>query len=373
MVLERADRCHHDDGVGLQAGQAALDVQELLSAQVGAEAGLGDAVVAQRAGHLRGHDGVAAVRDVGERAAVHERRRALERLHEVGLERVLEQRGHGALGVQVVRGDGLVVEGVADHDAAEALLQVGDAGGQAEDGHDLAGHGDVEAVLARHAVGPAAQAAHDVAQLAVVHVHHALPRDLADVDAQFVAVMDVRVEQRREQVVGRSDGVEVAGEVQVDVLHGDDLGVSAACGTALDAEHRAQAGLAQRNDGVLAALLQRVGQAHRGGGLALAGRRGVDGRHEHQLARRVLLVAQQVVVHLSLRGSVLLQVLLGHTRLLRDGADGLRSRCLGDFDVGQHVGASLSSGCGRAPSLGEAHERSAIVAASPVCHGTGAC
>ena len=50
VVLERADRRHHDDGVGLQAGQAALDVQELLRAQVGAEAGLGDAVVAQRAG-----------------------------------------------------------------------------------------------------------------------------------------------------------------------------------------------------------------------------------------------------------------------------------------------------------------------------------
>ena len=33
-----------------------------------------------------------------------------------------------------------------------------------------AGHGDVEAVLAGHAVGFAAQAVHDVAQLAVVHV-----------------------------------------------------------------------------------------------------------------------------------------------------------------------------------------------------------
>ena len=50
VVLERADRGHHDHGVGLQAGQAALDVQELLRAQVGAEAGLGDGVVAQRAG-----------------------------------------------------------------------------------------------------------------------------------------------------------------------------------------------------------------------------------------------------------------------------------------------------------------------------------
>ena len=48
--------------------------------------------------------------------------------------------------------------------------------GQAENGHDLAGHGDVEAVLPRHAVGLAAQAVHDEAQLAVVHVHAALAR-----------------------------------------------------------------------------------------------------------------------------------------------------------------------------------------------------
>ena len=246
--------------------------------------------------------------------------------------------------MQVVRGDGLVVEGVADHDAAEAFLQVGDGSGQAEDGHNLAGHGDVEAVLARHAVGPAAQAAHDVAQLAVVHVHDALPRDLAHVDVQLVAVVDVRVKQRRQQVVGRTDGVEVAREVQVDVFHGDDLGISAARSAAFDAEHGAQAGLAQRHHGVFALTVQRIGQTDGGGGFAFAGRRGVDGRHQHQLARRVLLVAQQVVVDFRLRGSVLLKVLLRHAHLLSDGADGLRGCSLGDFDVGQHVGPSLSSG-----------------------------
>ena len=87
------------------------------------------------------------------------------------------------LGMQVVSGDGLVVVGVAHHDAAQALLEVSDGSGQAEDGHDFGSHRDVEAVLARHAIGLAAQAVHDEAQLAIVHVDHALPRDLAHVDA----------------------------------------------------------------------------------------------------------------------------------------------------------------------------------------------
>ena len=43
-----------------------------------------------------------------------------------------------------------------------------------------------------------------------------------------------------EQVVRRGDGVEVAGEVQVDLVHRHDLGVAAARRAALHAEHRAQ-------------------------------------------------------------------------------------------------------------------------------------
>ena len=42
VELERAHRCDEHDDVGSQAGLAALDVDELLGAQVGAEAGFGD-------------------------------------------------------------------------------------------------------------------------------------------------------------------------------------------------------------------------------------------------------------------------------------------------------------------------------------------
>ena len=44
-----------------------------------------------------------------------------------------------------------------------------------------------------------------------------------------------------EQIVRRADGVEVAGEVQVDVLHRHDLGVAAAGGAALHAERTGRA------------------------------------------------------------------------------------------------------------------------------------
>ena len=52
-----------------------------------------------------------------------------------------------------------------------------------------------------------------------------------------------RIDGRRAEVVGRRDGVDVSGEVEVEVLHGDHLAVPAAGGPPLDAEGRALAGL----------------------------------------------------------------------------------------------------------------------------------
>ncbi len=81
----------------------------------------------------------------------------------------------------------------------------------------------------------------DVAQRAVVHVHHPAPGDAAGVDVQRVAPVDVVVDHRRQQVVRRGDRVEIAGEVEVHVLHRHDLRLAAAGRAALHAEVRARA------------------------------------------------------------------------------------------------------------------------------------
>ena len=85
----------------------------------------------------------------------------------------------------------------------------------------------------------------DVAQRPVVDVEHPPPGDVVQVEAELVALVEVVVEHRRQQVVGGGDGVEVAGEVEVEQLHRDHLAVAAAGGAALDAERRAHRRLAQ--------------------------------------------------------------------------------------------------------------------------------
>ena len=240
MDLEGPHRGHQHHRRGLQSRHAALDVQEFLRAQIRAEAGLGHHVVRQLQGHAGGDDRVAAVGDIGEGAAVDKGGGALQRLHQIGLQGVLQQRRHGAHGLQVARGHGFVVVGIAHDDAGKPLLQICNGRGKAEHRHDLAGHGDVKAVLPGGAVGLAAQAVHHEAQLAVVHIHAALPGDPAGIDAQGIALLNMVVQHGRQQVVGRADGVEVAGKMQVDVLHGHHLSIPAAGRAALDAEHRPQ-------------------------------------------------------------------------------------------------------------------------------------
>ena len=156
VVFQGLHRGHDHHRAGVQSGGAALDVQELLRPQIRAEARLGDHVVRQLQGGVGGGHGVTAVGDVGEGPAVDQGGGVLQGLHQVGLDGVLQQGGHGPLGLQIGGGDGLVVIGVAHDDPGQPRLQILQIGGQAQHRHDLGGHGDVEAVLPGDALHPAA-------------------------------------------------------------------------------------------------------------------------------------------------------------------------------------------------------------------------
>jgi hypothetical protein len=94
--------------VGDQPAVAALDVEEFLHADVGAEAGLGEHVALrpdQLERDLVGDDRGVAVGDVGKRPGMDERGRAFQRLHQVGLDGVLHQHGQRARAADVLGGD----------------------------------------------------------------------------------------------------------------------------------------------------------------------------------------------------------------------------------------------------------------------------
>ena len=111
VVFQCLDSGHDDHSAGVKAGSTALDVQKLLRTQICTEASLGDHIIGQLHAGVGGGDRVAAVGDVGEGAAVDDGGVVLQGLHQVGLDGVLEQDGHGAFRLQVMGGDRLTVHG----------------------------------------------------------------------------------------------------------------------------------------------------------------------------------------------------------------------------------------------------------------------
>ena len=319
--------------LGRESPGAADDVAELLKSEVAREAGLGDDEVGQLERDAVRQDRIVGVRDVAERAGMHERRLALERLHQVRLDRVLHDHGHRAAGLEHVGRDELAVVRAGDDDAAEPAPEILEVARQREHGHHLGRGGDDELVLARDAVRLAAEADDRVAQLAVVHVDRPRPHDGRRVDAQRVAVEDRRVDRGGQQAVRGRDGMEVAVEVEVDFLHRANLRVSAARAAALDAEDRAHRGLAQAQHDLLADLPEPLRQRDARRGLAFARLGGRDGRDDDELA--VLSVGQPIEdrqLHLAAMLAELFELVRQDAGLGGDLRDGLQLRVVGDVE-----------------------------------------
>ena len=193
--LERTHGGDDDDGIGGEPRQAAFDVEEFLRAEIRTEARLRDDVVRTGECRLGRCDAAAPMGDVREGASVDEGGRPLDGLHEVGLHGILKEQGQGPRRTELLRVHRASAARIADEDAPEAPLHVGEILRQTEDCHHLRGDGDVKAGLPRHAVDAPAEPRDDMAQGAVVDVEDALPHDAVHVEIECVALKDVVVDE----------------------------------------------------------------------------------------------------------------------------------------------------------------------------------
>ena len=111
----------------------------------------------------------------------------LARLHEIRLERVLQQDGHGARHVEALGSDRSPVEARRDRDRPETAPKVTAVPGHCQKSHDLGGRRDVESTFTgKLRILPEPDS--DPAQDAVLDVDAAAPRDRGWVDAELVAM-----------------------------------------------------------------------------------------------------------------------------------------------------------------------------------------
>ena len=140
------------------------------------------------------------------------------------------------------------------------------------------------------------------------------------------------------QVVRYRDGVHVAGEMEVELVHGDDLAVPATCRTALYPEGGAHAWLSDASDRLVPHGTETLDQPDRGGRLALAQRGGSDGGDDHVLAHRVAGdPAQGIEMDLRLGGSVRNDLFFFEAEVTRHVTDRLQFGGAGDLEVARHV------------------------------------
>ena len=358
--LERPNGGDQNHAIRLEAGDTALDVEELLHAHVGPESRLGHHVVPEVESHPVGQDRGVAMGDVGERPGVDERRLTFEGLHQGRVQRVPHQDSDRPGHPDILERYRLPALGGPDDDPTATIAQVlecrGEAVpvGQGEDGHELAGHGDVVSGLPGATVGRAAQAYDHVAERAVVDVDDPSPTQLVGVDVEAgqpdlcelvvgeaSLVIPPGVDRRRYQVVRHGDGVDVTGEMEVELVHRHHLAVPATGGATLDAECRSHARLPNARNRLVPECPEALNQPDRGGGLALTER---GRRYRCDVDVLALGVGthpfEDVEMDLGLRLPVWDQLVVFDPQLDGDLVDRLEFRRVGDLQVAGEVSCS---------------------------------
>ena len=97
-------------------------------------------------------------------------------------------------------------------------------------------------------------------------------------------MMDVIVNQGGQEIVCHRNGTDVACEMEIDVFHRNDLGVSASCRTTFHAENRSHGRFTQADNSLFANAVQCIAQSDGCRGFSFAGRGRVDGRYHNQFA-----------------------------------------------------------------------------------------
>ena len=229
-------------------------------------------------------------------------------------------------------GDGLSVIGISDDDAGETRLQIHQVGGQTQHGHNLTGDCNVKAVLAWNSLCLSAKPIDNVTELTVIHIDSTLPGDLFRIDAEGVALLNVVVQHGSQQIVGGTDGVEITGEMEIDVLHGDNLGIAASGCSALDAENRTERGLTKRDDRILADLAQTVGKTDRSSGFTFTGWSRSDGGDENKLSLFGEFL-QSIEIQFGFVFAIVFHSIIRDAERCGNGINGLQRCFLCDFNV----------------------------------------
>ena len=264
------------------AGLLHDNVEVLFGAEVRPEANLVYDVIGQPQSHLLAEDAAGSRSDIPERPGVHECRRAVRRLHQVRKEGIGQQGHHATRCPQVSRADRSSVARDANDDGFKALPQVPPILCQRHDGHDFGCSRNHKSRAAPCAIPLAVQRDGYPAKRAVVHVHRARPADSIRIEVQIIAVEEVGIDERGQQILRGGNRVKIAVEMEIDLFAWFNLRQAAAGGASFHAEYGTQRRLPQCNNGLFPDLRETLRKSDGSDRLAFPGngRRGCGDENE---------------------------------------------------------------------------------------------
>ena len=134
-------------------------------------------------------------------------------------------------------------------------------------------------------------------------------------------LITIVVEQGSNHVVRLRDGMEIAREVEVDLVHWQHLGIAATSSATLHAEARTEGWLTQSDNSLLAYLLHTECQTYTHGSLAIASLGRTDGCDQDEVMTGKLRLVDGTRFHLGDVTTIILDLLLLQAQLLSDLVD----------------------------------------------------
>jgi len=246
--LESANGRREHGHMRLQTTVAALDIPELLKADIRRKPTLGDMIIEHLEADPVGNDGRLADGDVGKGSGVNHAGLILGGTHEGRIDGIAHPGGHGISHFQIAGCHGIAAPVKSYGDVVQAFLQVRQVSHDRQNRHQFGADGNPEFGLHHVSVHAAAHADDNVAQRLGTEIHDPAHFDPGGIDLQtthpgeplqlLVGVVPLVLHPGRKshhgQIVRIHDIVDITGQPHGKFGHGDEQRIAPAGGSSFD-------------------------------------------------------------------------------------------------------------------------------------------
>ena len=128
-----------------------------------------------------------------------------------------------------------------------------------------------------------------MAKRTVVQIHNTFPEDTTLVNSQLISLVQVVVNQSRKSVVGSCNGMHVSSEVEINIFHWQNLGITTSCSPPLNTHYWTKRWFADSNHCFLANLVQGISKTNGNSWFSFTCRCWVDGSNQNQFPNWIAL------------------------------------------------------------------------------------